>query len=115
MKSEALSTIRKKTVANSIRPALHSSKDSSKCNSSTLEMQSNSASIVNDNDSISAKKHSSRAANFFDRFRKERPVDAKTHSDVGLQRATLQRDSRPLIFKYNEVFFLSIALPKHLL
>lgn len=68
MKSEALSTIRKKTVANSIRPALHSSKDSSKCNSSTLEMQSNSASIVNDNDSISAKKHSSRAANFFDRY-----------------------------------------------
>ncbi|NP_001339270.1 uncharacterized protein [Zea mays] len=111
MKSEALSTIRKKTVANSIRPALHSSKDSSKCNSSTLEMQSNSASIVNDNDSISAKKHSSRAANFFDRFRKERPVDAKTHSDVGLQRATLQRDSRPLIFKYNEGFTNAVKRP----
>lgn len=111
MKSEALSTIRKKTVANSIRPALHSSKDSSKCNSSTLEMQSNSASTVNDKDSISAKKHSSRAANFFDRFRKERPVDGKTHSDVGLQRATLQRDSRPLIFKYNEGFTNAVKRP----
>jgi chromosome transmission fidelity protein 18 len=54
---------------------------------------------------------------FFDknRFRKERPVDAKTHSDVGLHGATLQRDSRPLIFKYNEVFFLSIAMPNYLL
>jgi len=54
---------------------------------------------------------------YFDknRFRKEIPVDAKTRSDVGLQGGTLQRDSRPLIFKYNEVLFLSIAMPKYLL
>ena len=67
MKSEALSAIRKKTVANSIRPALHSSKDSSNCSSSTLEMQSNSASNVNGKDSVPAKKHSSRGTNFFGR------------------------------------------------
>lgn len=68
MKSEALSTIRKKAGADSICPALHSSKDSSKCNSSTtLEMQSKSASSGNGKDSIPAKKHSSRTTNFFDR------------------------------------------------
>jgi len=67
MKSETLSAIRKKTVANSIRPALHSSKDSSNCSSSTLEMQSNSASNVNGKDSVPAKKHSSRGTNFFGR------------------------------------------------
>ncbi|WVZ56370.1 hypothetical protein U9M48_006915 [Paspalum notatum var. saurae] len=111
IKSEALSAIRKKTVADSIGPKLHSSKDSSKHNSCTLEVQSNSASSVNDKDSRPAKKPSVRAVNFFERFRKEKPVDAKTRSDVGQQGATILRDSRPLIFKFNEGFTNAVKRP----
>ncbi|CAL4930272.1 unnamed protein product [Urochloa decumbens] len=110
-RSEALSAIRKKAVADSIAPALHSSKDSSKRNSTTLPMQPNSAPSLNGKDPTPAKKHSNRAINFFDRFRKERPVDAKTHSDAGQQGATIQRDSRPLIFKYNEGFTNAVKRP----
>ncbi|CAN6307191.1 unnamed protein product [Urochloa humidicola] len=110
-RSEALSAIRKKAVANSIAPALHSSKDSSKRNSTTLQMQPNSAPSLNGKDPAPAKKHPNRATNFFDRFRKERPVDAKNHSDAGQRRATTQRDSRPLIFKYNEGFTNAVKRP----
>ncbi|KAF8718808.1 hypothetical protein HU200_025114 [Digitaria exilis] len=101
--SKTLSAIRKKAVTDSVAPALHSSKDSSKRKSTTLQMQSSSAPSLNIKDPTPAKKHSNRATIFFDRFRKERPVDAKTHSDSSQQGATIQRDSRPLIFKYNEV------------
>jgi chromosome transmission fidelity protein 18 len=62
-RSEALSDIRKKAVADSIAPALHSSKR----NSTTLQMQPNSASSLNGKDPTPAKKHSNRATNFFDR------------------------------------------------
>ncbi|CAL4921905.1 unnamed protein product [Urochloa decumbens] len=110
-RSEALSATRKKAVADSIAPALHSSKDSSKRNSTTLPMLPNSAPSLNSKDPMPAKKHSNRAINFFDRFRKERPVDAKTHSDAGQQGATIQRDSRPLIFKYNEGFTNAVKRP----
>ncbi|CAN6284819.1 unnamed protein product [Urochloa humidicola] len=110
-RNEALSAIRKKAVADSIAPALHSSKDSSKRNSTTLQMQPNSAPSLNGKNPTPAKKHSNRATNFFDRFRKERPVDAKTHSDAGQQGATIQRDSRPLIFKYNEGFTNAVKRP----
>uniref|UniRef100_K4A5L2 AAA+ ATPase domain-containing protein n=1 Tax=Setaria italica TaxID=4555 RepID=K4A5L2_SETIT len=111
VRSEPLSAIRKKAIADSIAPALHSSKDSSKRNSTTLQMQSNSASSLNGKSPAPAKKHSNRATNFFDRFRKERQVDAKTHSDAGQQGATTQRDSRPLIFKYNEGFTNAVKRP----
>ncbi|CAN6295659.1 unnamed protein product [Urochloa humidicola] len=110
-RNEALSAIRKKAVADSIAPALHSSKDSSKRISTTLQMQPNSAPSLNGKNPTPAKKHSNRATNFFDRFRKERPVDAKTHSDAGQQGATIQRDSRPLIFKYNEGFTNAVKRP----
>lgn len=110
-RSKALSDIIKKPVADSIAPALHSSKDSAKRNSTTLQMQPNSASSLNGKDPTPAKKHPNRAINFFDRFRKERPADAKIHTDAGQQRATIQRDSRPLIFKYNEGFTNAVKRP----
>ncbi|XP_062210694.1 uncharacterized protein LOC133912120 [Phragmites australis] len=111
VRSEALSAIRKKATTDSVAPALNSSIDSSKRNSTTLQMQLNSASSLSGQDPKHAKKHSSRATNFFDRFRKERPVDAKTRSDAGQQGATIQRDSRPLIFKYNEGFTNAVKRP----
>jgi len=66
-RSKALSDIIKKPVADSIAPALHSSKDSAKRNSTTLQMQPNSASSLNGKDPTPAKKHPNRAINFFDR------------------------------------------------
>uniref|UniRef100_A0A0A9HKU5 Uncharacterized protein n=1 Tax=Arundo donax TaxID=35708 RepID=A0A0A9HKU5_ARUDO len=97
VRSESLSAIREKAA-----------KDSSKRNS-TLQVQSKSASSLNGKDLTPAKKPSGRAMNFFER--KERLVDAKTHSDVGQQGATMQRDSRPLIFKYNERFTNAVKRP----
>ncbi|KAL6644788.1 hypothetical protein ACP70R_016396 [Stipagrostis hirtigluma subsp. patula] len=109
VRSEALSAIGEKAAAGSIAPALDTYKDSSKRNSTTLQVQSKAASIGKD--PTPAKKQSSRATNFFDRFRKERSVDANTRNDVGQQGATIQRDSRPLIFKYNEGFTNAVKRP----
>jgi chromosome transmission fidelity protein 18 len=65
VRSETVSAIRKKAVADSI--ALHSSKDVSKRSSTKLQMQSNSASSLNGESPAPAKKHSNSATNFFDR------------------------------------------------
>ncbi|KAL6648399.1 hypothetical protein ACP70R_012623 [Stipagrostis hirtigluma subsp. patula] len=109
VRSEALSAIGEKAAAGSIAPAFDTYKDSSKRNSTTLQVQSKVAS--SGKDPTPAKKQSSRATNFFDRFRKERSVDANTRNDVGQQGATIQRDSRPLIFKYNEGFTNAVKRP----
>uniref|UniRef100_A0A0A9F116 Uncharacterized protein n=1 Tax=Arundo donax TaxID=35708 RepID=A0A0A9F116_ARUDO len=111
VRNESLSSIREKAAADSIAPMSDSSKDSSKRNSATLQVQSKSASSLNGKVLTPAKKPSGRGTNFFERFRKERSVDAKTHSDAGQQGATTQRDSRPLIFKYNEGFTNAVKRP----
>uniref|UniRef100_A0A0D9VS94 AAA+ ATPase domain-containing protein n=1 Tax=Leersia perrieri TaxID=77586 RepID=A0A0D9VS94_9ORYZ len=93
--------------------ALVSTKGISKSNP-TLKTQLNVASSMSGKDLAPAKKRSNHGMNFFDRFRKERPVDAKTHNDAGQQAATILRDSRPLIFKYNEGFTNAVKRPvKH--
>jgi chromosome transmission fidelity protein 18 len=91
------------------KSALVSTKSTSKSNPTTLKMQLSSASSMSGKDPAPAKKHSNHGINFFDRFRKERPVDAKARNDAGQQVATTLRDSRPLIFKYNEVCSLSYS------
>ncbi|TVU47638.1 hypothetical protein EJB05_07244 [Eragrostis curvula] len=109
--SEALSATRKKAPDDSIAPAVDSSKDSFKRNPSTLQVQSKTPTNLSGKEPTPAKKHPNRATNFFERFRKERPADAKTRNDAGQQGATIQRDSRPLIFKYNEGFTNAVKRP----
>ncbi|KAG8096657.1 hypothetical protein GUJ93_ZPchr0013g34006 [Zizania palustris] len=87
------------------------SNGSAKLNPMTLKMQLNSASSMDGKDPAPAKKHSKHGINFFDRFRKERPVGAKTCNDSGQQAATIIRDLRPLIFKYNEGFTNAVKRP----
>lgn len=65
-RSEVSSTISQKAAADSNASTLGSSKGSSKRNSTTLQMQLNSA-TNGGKDPTPAKKHSSRATNFFDR------------------------------------------------
>uniref|UniRef100_J3LMA1 AAA+ ATPase domain-containing protein n=1 Tax=Oryza brachyantha TaxID=4533 RepID=J3LMA1_ORYBR len=91
--------------------ALVSTKGISKSNPTTFKMQSSASSSMSGKDPVPAKKHSNHGMNFFDRFRKERPADAKTRSDAGQQAATILRDSRPLIFKYNEGFTNAVKRP----
>ncbi|KAJ3682667.1 hypothetical protein LUZ60_012894 [Juncus effusus] len=55
------------------------------------------------------KKTFHQTSNFFDRFKKESNTDAKTEKVGGEKAGTIQRDSRPLLFKYNEVCCLSIC------
>ncbi|KAL6907517.1 hypothetical protein ACP4OV_002556 [Aristida adscensionis] len=110
VRSKASSAIGEKAAAGSTAPAPYSSKDGSRHNSMTLQVQSNAASISSGKDPTPAKKPSSRT-NFFERFRKERVVDANTPCDAGQQAATIQRDSRPLIFKYNEGFTNAVKRP----
>uniref|UniRef100_A0A0D9Z526 AAA+ ATPase domain-containing protein n=1 Tax=Oryza glumipatula TaxID=40148 RepID=A0A0D9Z526_9ORYZ len=93
------------------KSALVSTKSTSKSNPTTLKMQLSSASSMSGKDPAPAKKHSNHGINFFDRFRKERPVDAKARNDAGQQVATTLRDSRPLIFKYNEGFTNAVKRP----
>ncbi|GJN30978.1 hypothetical protein PR202_gb19329 [Eleusine coracana subsp. coracana] len=102
VKGEAVSATREKATNDPVAPTLDSLKDSFKRNSTTLQMQLKPSSNLSGKDPTPAKKHSGRSTNFFERFRKEKPVDAKTRNDAGQHGATVQRDSRPLIFKYNE-------------
>ncbi|XP_047096259.1 chromosome transmission fidelity protein 18 homolog [Lolium rigidum] len=91
--------------------ALDSSKGSSKLKSATVPMQFNSASSLRGKDMAPAKKPSSRPTDFFHSFRKERPAGAKSHNDAAQQGATVQRDLRPLIFKYNEGYTNAVKRP----
>ncbi|GJN08361.1 hypothetical protein PR202_ga26272 [Eleusine coracana subsp. coracana] len=111
VKGEAVSATREKATNDPVAPTLDSSKDSFKRNSTTLQMQLKPSSNLSGKDPTPAKKHSGRSTNFFERFRKERPVDAKTRNDAGQHGATVQRDSRPLIFKYNEGFTNAVKRP----
>ncbi|KAF5199465.1 Chromosome transmission fidelity protein 18-like protein [Thalictrum thalictroides] len=58
-----------------------------------------------------AKKPSRGASNFFDRFRKNGGRDSQTHGQSLQKRATLERDSRPLLFKFNEGFTNAVKRP----
>ncbi|CAM0872425.1 unnamed protein product [Alopecurus aequalis] len=91
--------------------ALDSSNGSSKLKSATLPMQLKPASSLRSKDMTPAKKPSSRPTDFFHSFRKERPAGAKPHNDAAQQRATVQRDLRPLIFKYNEGYTNAVKRP----
>ncbi|GJN08363.1 hypothetical protein PR202_ga26274 [Eleusine coracana subsp. coracana] len=83
VKGEAVSATREKATNDPVAPTLDSSKDSFKRNSTTLQMQLKPSSNLSG-------------------LGRKRPVDAKTRNDAGQHGATVQRDSRPLIFKYNE-------------
>ncbi|KAK3147725.1 hypothetical protein QOZ80_3BG0285980 [Eleusine coracana subsp. coracana] len=111
VKGEAVSATREKATNDPVAPTLDSLKDSFKRNSTTLQMQLKPSSNLSGKDPTPAKKHSGRSTNFFERFRKEKPVDAKTRNDAGQHGATVQRDSRPLIFKYNEGFTNAVKRP----
>uniref|UniRef100_A0A0E0KBM9 AAA+ ATPase domain-containing protein n=1 Tax=Oryza punctata TaxID=4537 RepID=A0A0E0KBM9_ORYPU len=102
---------RNEVSASEKKSALVSTKNTSKSNPTTLKMQLSSASSMSGKDPAPAKKHSNHGINFFDRFRIERPVDAKARNDAGQQVATTLRDSRPLIFKYNEGFTNAVKRP----
>ncbi|KQK22437.1 chromosome transmission fidelity protein 18 homolog [Brachypodium distachyon] len=108
VRSEIPTTSSHKAAASTNVSALDSSKTR---NLATLPMQLNSGSSLSVKDPTPAKKHSSRPTDFFHSFRKERPVGAKPRNDAAQQRATTQRDLRPLIFKYNEGFTNAVKRP----
>ncbi|KAJ0034801.1 hypothetical protein Pint_25353 [Pistacia integerrima] len=56
------------------------------------------------------KKPSNRSLNFFDRFRKSNSKGSQ-NTDTVVQKATMERDSRPLLFKFNEGFTNAVKRP----
>ncbi|KAK2643910.1 hypothetical protein Ddye_019105 [Dipteronia dyeriana] len=56
------------------------------------------------------KKPSNGSANFFDRFRKLSGKDSQ-NTDAAVQKATVERDSLPLLFKFNEGFTNAVKRP----
>ncbi|XBH56961.1 hypothetical protein VPH35_078664 [Triticum aestivum] len=108
VRSEVPTTTCQKTATGS---ACDTSQGSSKGKPSTLPTQLNSASSLSGKGLPPAKRPSSRPTDFFQSFRKERPGGAKTHIDAGQQGATVQRDLRPLIFKYNEGYTNAVKRP----
>ncbi|CAL1384459.1 unnamed protein product [Linum trigynum] len=63
------------------------------------------------NSSGNPKKSSSGAANFFDRFRKAGSRGSQKTETMDRKAATLERDSRPVLFKYNEGFTNAVKRP----
>ncbi|KAG1337747.1 chromosome transmission fidelity protein 18 [Cocos nucifera] len=57
------------------------------------------------------KKSSSHSSSFFDRFRKGSGTDSKVSGDALQKAATIERDARPLLFKYNEGFTNAVKRP----
>ncbi|KAK1426376.1 hypothetical protein QVD17_15047 [Tagetes erecta] len=61
--------------------------------------------------SETTKKRSSGSFNFFDRFRKASANGSQTTETVKKVPATLERDSRPVLFKFNEGFTNAVKRP----
>ncbi|XP_020107967.1 chromosome transmission fidelity protein 18 homolog isoform X2 [Ananas comosus] len=60
---------------------------------------------------VTSNKPSKHSSNFFDRFRKESGMDSKNQIANFQKTATIERDSRPLLFKYNEGFTNAVKRP----
>ncbi|KAJ8483655.1 hypothetical protein OPV22_016140 [Ensete ventricosum] len=58
-----------------------------------------------------SKKSSKDSSNFFDRFRKGSNTNSNVPGEALQEVATIERDSRPLIFKYNEGFTNAVKRP----
>ncbi|WOL00712.1 chromosome transmission fidelity protein [Canna indica] len=58
-----------------------------------------------------SKNSSYQSSNFFDRFRKTSSTNSKVSGELLQNAATIARDSRPLIFKYNEGFTNAVKRP----
>ncbi|XP_050219762.1 uncharacterized protein LOC126670137 [Mercurialis annua] len=80
-------------------------------NSSNLNCSKGSTSNMKLKSSGNPKKPLSGAISFFDRFRKASSKSSQ-NTDVDIQRmTTLERDSRPVLFKYNEGFTNAVKRP----
>ncbi|KAM7462045.1 hypothetical protein LguiA_030166 [Lonicera macranthoides] len=67
--------------------------------------------IAKPKSSESTKKPSSGPTNFFDRFRKVSSKGGQSSDKVAQMAATMERDSRPLLFKFNEGFTNAVKRP----
>ncbi|CAI0378208.1 unnamed protein product [Linum tenue] len=79
--------------------------------SSSVEASESSVSNAKLNSCEDTKKSSSSAANFFDRFRKVGSRGFLKAETVDCKVTTLERDSRPVLFKYNEGFTNAVKRP----
>ncbi|KAE8799049.1 Chromosome transmission fidelity 18-like protein [Hordeum vulgare] len=108
VRSEVPITTYQKTATGTVCDTSHGSSNGK---SATPPVQLNSASSLSGKGLAPAKRPSSRPTDFFQSFRKERPGGAKAHVDAGQQGTTVQRDLRPLIFKYNEGYTNAVKRP----
>ncbi|KAL7177426.1 hypothetical protein ACSBR2_030732 [Camellia fascicularis] len=70
-----------------------------------------SVQISSPGDTKKAKKPSSGSFNFFDRFRKSSSKGSQDTDNAKNKPATLERDSRPLLFKFNEGYTNAVKRP----
>lgn len=61
--------------------------------------------------SVNQKKPTRSSTSFFDRFRKADSKGSQSTDSAGWKTTTLERDSRPLIFKFNEGFTNAVKRP----
>ncbi|KAF9688920.1 hypothetical protein SADUNF_Sadunf01G0038200 [Salix dunnii] len=61
--------------------------------------------------SVNQKKPTRSSTSFFDRFRKANSKGSQSTDSAGWKTTTLERDSRPLIFKFNEGFTNAVKRP----
>ncbi|KAK4421722.1 Chromosome transmission fidelity protein 18 [Sesamum alatum] len=81
------------------------------CNTPVAESSGYSTSIDGAKSVQTTKKPSGGPANFFDRFRKVSNADSRITTNVVHRPGTAQRDSHPLLFKFNEGFTNAVKRP----
>ncbi|XP_043720453.1 chromosome transmission fidelity protein 18 homolog [Telopea speciosissima] len=114
---EALST---KTYGVASFEKMENGKDKSKymllktstfTNSSTSGLNRNATTSTKETASTASKIRTSSSSSFFDRFRKSGSKDSQNSGNALPNPETLERDSRPLLFKFNEGFTNAIKRP----
>ncbi|XP_042518071.1 chromosome transmission fidelity protein 18 homolog [Macadamia integrifolia] len=93
------------------RNATTSTKGTASKNSSTLDLNRNATISTKGTASTASKIRTTSSSSFFDRFRKSASNDSQNSGNALPNPETLERDSRPLLFKFNEGFTNAIKRP----